>query len=591
MSNLPSLSDYHKIAQQYRYALAPDGRESNETSTLRNFLTGKFYKGESEEEKFVDLVDFICKLDEGANFILDDILKEYKKGERHNNQTEDNYNYLFECIFKYWIRVQSKFEKDLMDGKANQEGYTQALRSLKININRLAQKHEIKKRISKKMIGQDDENREGISIISEHNNDEFKKSGLRRTYFIEDLSVNYYETKQGLYKDKLYNRKIKTIKKYVSILFSFLAAIGEGFINYIAIAHLGALFLIPSIYIIPIAILCTIGGFYTHYYLYYQSIYDGLKGNFFKKFNPVSDKYEDISCFTKIAAFLMGLLSFGGGFCGWAITSYSVSMILTGSLSTYGMLLALPIAVPLALAMTFMYSCTICNSVKAMDENWKKLRDYFSGLKGLSGTLRFAFDLIKLVLSAAIMVTLGITAFILFRGKGVDMLKTWEICSLASAFIISNVLAGINSLVKGVFGVNRIVSMTDQSIAQLSAKDDARQSEVKLNPIQKADQWCRKMYAWIAYIAVFLNAGAKGALYRPAAGEAFPMFSSLTKGAIASCEGVYTFSIGGIAVDRVITESSVAPVSVTKFSMFSSKGNDTLKAGLLDHQFEKASFT
>jgi len=553
---MPTISEYKEIVAEYKDYLDARSADHNISiwSILRNFFAGTFYRGrfsrytfrdwlaggvksnflfewlpKSEHANFTSLIDRICKLDRDPSRLFEDI----------EGSFDQDFHGLVCILMEYFIKIQAQCNKRLMEydklylyegfdknaveynRKIIKDYYAKTLRNLKKDINNLAQQHGVLRRIKKE------------SSVG--------GTGLT-TYATEKLEYDYYESET--YTQKIANRAIATSNKRWAKVIAFLSGIAEGFINYVAVT--GILAKILSVFAISltlfspwmlIAVPFIVAGLYTHYSFYKQGLYDGLKeirrGNFYKEISHESGNYEKISWGTAGLVTVFSLLAVGGGFCGWALTSYSVSMAVMGSLCLSGMLIALPCAGALAFGLTFVYYCNIGKAIKKLDEGWKNLKKYLSDIKSIEDIPRVLLDILVLAIAAALMLTIGFVGYYLFRGKGVDILTTWNLCNHTSALIVSAVFAVINSIVKGFFGVKKIREIVNKFIdwmqfsepeAQSVDKNPESQLDKSLaspNPIQIADQNCMKAYRWISYLSVFFNTGAKSLLYATAGANEF----------------------------------------------------------------------
>ncbi|MCD6038799.1 MAG: hypothetical protein K0S27_199 [Gammaproteobacteria bacterium] len=522
---MPDIAAYLEITADYQHYLQC---QSSSLSVLRNLFTGTFYGGrfsryairdwlaggvknnflfgwlptqKSDHANFIFLIDSLCKLHPNAEVLLKAIT------DLNLNEDEDqNCRLLLDILFVHFEKIQQCCEKRLSalqeggDKEEIKKNYAQTLRNVKISMNNLAQQHKVLRRIT----------------LDE--NDKYIVCGLLEGYYSEQY-----------YKNKIRNREIKTSNKRIAKVTAFLAAIGEGFINFTAIKAGLLLLAMPALFpfAIPIAGVFFLAGFYSHYYIYKQNIYKSLKEIRRDRFYDYFDKHghrQKMSFKRKVAVNSIGLLSVGAGFCGWALASYSISMAIVGTLSIPVMLSALVVTIPIFTGLTFMNYCTIVHGIRKWDENWEKCKKYFGDIKGIKDIPRVLLDFITLALSLTMMITLGMVAYVLFRGKGINVLTTWNVCTQASALIIATTLALVNSLVKIAFGLNKVSKMFHQAIRWAQSKEPVYNNLLEnkgsvdspspfLNRIQLADQRCTTIYKWKLYFWSFLNAGSKGVLY------------------------------------------------------------------------------
>lgn len=515
---MPTIEEYKAIAAEYKGYLSPTRNISVFSSNFRsNLFTSIIYRGDfsstmfrdwlaggvknsfffglfpkSEHANFFSVIDRICKLDRCPEKLLAEI----------EESPDQNFNSLVNLLIEYFLKVQQQFNDRLIHFNTHNRNvsaeynrnilkkyYAKTLRNLKKDINNLAQQHGVLRRIKK-------EDSKEEEIIYSH----------------EELNHNYYEDMK--YIQKINNRKIATFNRRLAKVIASLAAVAEIFVNYVAVKGMLALFHVPLVLLSPWTLLVipfAIAGLYSHYHFYRNDIYDGLKDRGHKKTNEDSEK---ISCGKNIGIKVVSFLSLGGGFCGWALTSYSVSMTVMGMLCTSGMLLAFPFAAALAFGLTFVYYRNIGKAIKNLGKNVAEFKEYIANIKSIEDVPRVAADIVILIIAIAFMVAIGIAGYYLFRGKGVTMLTTWKICNEASAFIVSGICSAINSIVKGLFGIKKIRELANQFIDWIKSSEPVNPPDsIDLNPVQIADQKCTTICKWLSYLSVILNAGAKGMLY------------------------------------------------------------------------------
>jgi hypothetical protein len=480
----PTLKSYQKIAQQYADYNTRDSKSENTgISSWKYFFTDVFYQGthssyavrdwlaggvknnflfellpKSDHAEFISVINRICQIGHDQETLqkIGDISSEDK-------DFGDNIGGLFT---DYFLIIQEKYHKN--PSTPNQI----ILRELKKDINNFLQYHKIKTRIKK----------EGDSYEIEKN-----------------LGENYYEQDRH-YQDKKNNRKIKTSNKRWAKCLGFLAGAAEIFINFMGIWMIGGLVTahIPIIapLIIPLAIFGACSGFHSGFNLFSENIYKNLKeirrGRFFKDKDG-----KKLPKSKKITITLFSVFACAAGFCAFALTTYSVSTIFSITMIA-ALPITIPFALPLAVGLMFMYIDNIRGCILDFNERYEYFKnDYWPNVtRG-----KLAKDVCKLVFAFTLTAAISIIGFALYLTKG-----TFILAGVAAKTIIASIFSGINSLVKLIFGTNKVRQLIDHTHIA-SASSDAP------TPLQKEIERIEKYRQRILSATAFGNGASKGGLY------------------------------------------------------------------------------
>ncbi len=480
----PTLKSYQEIAQQYADYNTPDSKSENTgISSWKYFFTDIFYRGthssyavrdwlaggvknnflfellpKSDHAEFISVINRICQIGHDKEVL--------QKIADISNEDKDFGNNIGGLFTDYFLIIQEKY------GKNPSEPNQIILRELKKDINNFLQYHKIKTRIKK----------EGDFYEIERN--------LEESYYEEDPQ----------YQNKENNRKIKTSNKRWAKCLGLLAGAAEIFINFMGIWMVGGLLAvyIPIIapLIIPFAIFGAISGFHSGFNLFSENIYKNLKEIRRKRFFKDKDGKE-LTPSKKITITLFSLFACAAGFCAFALTTYSVSTIFSISMIA-ALPITIPFALPLAVGLMFMYIDNIRGCILDFNERYGYFKnDYWPNVTRVD----LAKDACKLLFAFTLTAAISIIGFALYLTKG-----TFILAGVAAKTIIASIFSGINSLVKLIFGTNKIRELIDHTHT-LSV------SSQPLTRLQKESERVDRHRQRILSATAFGNGASKGGLY------------------------------------------------------------------------------
>jgi hypothetical protein len=524
---IPTAESYKEIARQYADYNDPQGESKNaDISPWKYFFTDVFYRGKyaryalrdwlaggvknnflfglfpkSDHAEFIALIDCICKFKKEKFKILPEEICQlrvilYGQGNQFiattdEKKEEENDAALIKMMANLFLAHFEEIQKEYTEHSSTSDKIM--LRELKIAINNFLQKHKVLKRIE-------------------------ENPNTNPVYIIKLLDPNYYRDREYFMKES--HRKIKTSNKRWAKGLGFLAGVADIFINFMGIWMVGGLVAahIPIIapLIIPLAIFGAISGFHSGFNVFSENIYKNLKEIRRNRFFKDKDE-EKLPASKKIMITLFSLFACAAGFCAFALTTYSVSTIFSIPLLT-ALPIAIPFALPLAIGLMFMYIDNIRGCILNFNDRYQYFRnDYWPHVK--PGEL--LKDTCKLLFAFTLTALISVVGFFLYLTKG-----TFIMAGVATKTMIAGIFSGINSLVKLIFGTNKVRELIEHTHTHTHTHTPQASSQ-PLTRLQEESERMERHRERILRATAFGNGASKGGLYAYTASATLGLAGSL----------------------------------------------------------------
>ncbi|GEM_PF-6041175 len=492
--------------------------EKSSISSRRNLLTHKAYDGkhaprlawemldinEFEYTNFISLIDCIAKIDRKPEKVFRDILRILRTTEGVYCAGE-----LSECLFDYFIDLQATSHKDA--------GYYKEMPTLKHRIHHFVEELGIKKRIKKK-----------------------PASNTEKHYsyrLIKGLTEIKKEEKNKTRKGKNWLEKIAR-------------GVASGNMFPDARTTLAGYFLVGLAIAGPFHILVGISGLYFGYRLAKNDLYQLLKNIYMGRFWQVKDSttgtYRPLSGTQIFFVIFIGISAgFVAGACNAGLAYYGLQKYYAASLtlSTTITLMNLMTAGVFCLYAAAFFG-TIKNIIGNLTED--QLTDYWHKLKSAS-TVHLILEPVKFFIIVAVMATVGVVGYFLFRDKCLDMVKEMftglSTAQAKTAAIVISCLYSFFKFIVGFIKLEHIIKETATNIENCVVSE--KESAPELNRMQKMNQRTLALSLGCSSTLLMIRAGGTSAYYGRAASQELPEVPPVVAAATA---GAFVAALNFVAL-------------------------------------------